>query len=407
VILAGADRRSLGVLSLAHVASDVCQGAVPALLPFLALERGYSYAALAALPLAASLGSSVIQPLFGLWSDRIRAAWLMPAGLLLGGIGLGLAGVVSSYAATALALVASGLGVAAFHPEGWRFAALASGPRRATGMSVFAVGGNAGFALGPILVALFLGVLGLGLSATPLLALVPAVGALLLLLQLPRLERARPVASGTTVRAEGDDRWGPFALVSALAMARTGVALGLLAFVPLYLVRELGTSETVGSIAVSVMLLGGALGTLVGGHLADTVGYRAVVVGAMAALLPLTLVLPFVGPVALIVLLAAVGIAMDGNFSTTVTLAQDFLPQRIGLASGVVVGLSIGVGAIITALLGVLADHAGLTSTLWAIAGLAGSRCCSLCACPCRGEPSTRGRRSMSYDGMPLTSGGS
>ncbi len=365
------DRRALWTLSLGHVASDVCQGAVPALLPFIAAERGYSYAALAALPLAASLGSSVIQPLFGLWSDRIRAAWLMPVGLLLGGVGLGLAGVVSTYTATAIALVASGLGVAAFHPESWRFAALVSGSRKATGMSFFAVGGNAGFALGPILVALFAGVLGLGLAGTPLLVIVPAVGALLLFRELPRLEAARPAASRAGLHGEGEDRWGPFVLVSTLATARTGVALGLLAFIPLYLVRELGTSETVGSLAVSLMLVGGALGTLVGGHLADTVGYRAVVVGAMAVLLPLTIVLPFVGPVALIALLAAVGIAMDGNFSTTVTLAQDFLPRRVGLASGVVVGLSIGIGAVITALLGVLADAAGLTSVLWAIVGLA------------------------------------
>ena len=367
-----ADKRGLWSLSLGHVASDVCQGAVPALLPFFALERGYSYAALAALPLAASLGSSIIQPLFGLWSDRLSAGWLMPAGLAVGGIGIAAAGLSSSYWTTAIALVVSGLGVAAFHPEAWRFAALVSGSRRATGMSFFAVGGNAGFALGPILVALFAGVLGLGLSGTPLLALVPLAGAVLLFIELPRLDRRRTLATATAATGRaGEDRWGPFALVTGLAMARTGVALALQAFIPLYLVRELGTSETAGSLAVSLMLVGGAVGTLIGGRLADTVGYRPVLVGAMAVLVPLTLVLPFVGPVALIALLAFVGIAMDGNFSTSITVAQDFLPSRVGFASGVVIGLSIGVGAVITALLGVLADQAGLVAALYAIAALA------------------------------------
>jgi FSR family fosmidomycin resistance protein-like MFS transporter len=378
----------LWTLSLGHVASDLCQGAVPALLPFLAAERGYSYAALGALPLAASLGSSVIQPVFGLWSDRLRAAWMMPAGLALGGIGLGLAGVISSYAATAVALVASGLGVAAFHPEAWRFAALVSGSRRATGMSFFAVGGNAGFALGPILVAFFCGVLGLGLAGTPLLALVPVAGALLLFARLPGLERSRQEpARAALAEPKGEDRWGPFVVVSALATARTGVAFGLLAFIPLYLVEELGTSETVGSVAVSVMLVGGAVGTLLGGHLADTVGYRVVIVGAMVALVPLTALLPLAGPAALIALLAAVGIAMDGNFSTTVTLAQEFLPTRVGLASGVVVGLSVGIGAVVTALLGVLADAAGLPSVLWAIVGLAALCLALAVAVPLRREP--------------------
>lgn len=177
-------------------------------------------------------------------------------------------------------------------------------------MSFFAVGGNAGFALGPLLVALFCGVL--GLAGTPLLALVPVAGALLLLAQLPRLERSRhEPARAALAEGSGDDRWGPFVVVSALATARTGVAFGLLAFIPL------------------------------------------------------------AGPAALIVLLVAVGIAMDGNFSTTVTLAQDLLPRRVGLASGVVVGLSVGIGAVVTALLGVLADAAGLPAVLWAIVGLA------------------------------------
>ena len=145
------DRRALAVLGAGHLCVDLCQGAVPALLPFLAAEHGYSYAALGALVLFSTIGSSIVQPLFGLLSDRIARPWLMPAGLALAGVGIALAGPAPSYGLTALAVVVSGLGVAAFHPEGAKFAGLASLERQGRGMSLFSVGGNAGFALGPLL----------------------------------------------------------------------------------------------------------------------------------------------------------------------------------------------------------------------------------------------------------------
>jgi MFS transporter, FSR family, fosmidomycin resistance protein len=219
----------LGVLTLGHLASDFFQGAVPAILPFLVLDRDYSYAAAGALFLLASLGSSVVQPLFGLYGDRIRASWLMPAGVLLGGVGVALAGVVDSYAATAAVLFVGGLGVAAFHPEAARFATRVSGDRQGAGMSIFAVGGNAGFALGPIFVTPLVVIL--GLSATPLLAVLPGVAGLLLLGRLGALERYRPHRTGATRRdgpAHGSRR------VFGLAYAIGGLAmLALLLAVPL------------------------------------------------------------------------------------------------------------------------------------------------------------------------------
>ncbi len=116
------------MLAAGHMCVDFCQGAVPALLPFLIRDRGYSYAAVAALVLASSIGSSLIQPLFGLRSDRMSAAWLMPCGVLVGGIGIGLAGIAPSYALTFAAVLVSGIGVAAFHPEGARYANHVSAP---------------------------------------------------------------------------------------------------------------------------------------------------------------------------------------------------------------------------------------------------------------------------------------
>src|SRR6476659_6008222 len=161
---AGVDRRAMTVLSTGHMFTDIAQGSIPALLPFLITRDHLSYAAASALVLAATIASSVIQPLFGYVSDRLSLPWLMPLGPALGGLGVGLAGLAPSYGLTFAAVVLSGLGVAAFHPEGSRFANYVSGARRASGMSLFSVGGNVGFALGPVLVTPLL--LAFGLHGT-------------------------------------------------------------------------------------------------------------------------------------------------------------------------------------------------------------------------------------------------
>jgi len=168
----------MSVLSAGHLFTDLNQGAVAALLPFLVAERGLSLAAAGALILASTVSSSVVQPLFGIFSDNRPMAALMPIGVLLAGGGLSLAGVAPSYPLIFACVVVSGIGVAAFHPEAARFANYVSGTRRARGMSFFSVGGNAGVALGPALTTPF--VLIFGLPGTLFLALPAAVMAAVL-----------------------------------------------------------------------------------------------------------------------------------------------------------------------------------------------------------------------------------
>ena len=286
------DRRALGVLAGGHLCVDLCQGAVPALLPFLAAERGYSYAALGALVLFSTIGSSIIQPLFGLLSDRIAQPWLMPGGLVLAGVGIALAGPAPSYGLTALAVVVSGLGVAAFHPEGAKFAGLASFERKGRGMSLFSVGGNAGFALGPLLTTPL--VLVFGLSGTLALVVFPLAAAVLTAREIGRLrglEEAQPPAPA----GAGEDEWGAFSRLGGLIALRSGVYFGLQAFIPAYFVAELSSSEAAGNAALTIMLAAGAVGTLVGGGLVDRWGARAVLVGTQLLLLPLLVVLPLAG----------------------------------------------------------------------------------------------------------------
>ncbi len=361
------DRRALGVLAGGHLCVDLCQGAVPALLPFLAAERGYSYAALGALVLFSTIGSSIIQPLFGLLSDRIAQPWLMPGGLVLAGVGIALAGPAPSYGLTALAVVVSGLGVAAFHPEGAKFAGLASFERKGRGMSLFSVGGNAGFALGPLLTTPL--VLVFGLSGTLALVVFPLAAAVLTAREIGRLrglEEARPPAPA----GAGEDDWGAFSRLGGLIALRSGVYFGLQAFIPAYFVVELSSSEAAGNAALTIMLAAGAVGTLVGGGLVDRWGGRAVLVGTQLLLLPLLVVLPLAGAAPATIVLGLVGFVTIASFSITIILGQAYLPNRMGLASGVTLGLAIGLGGVAATALGVIADAAGLHAVLWTIAVL-------------------------------------
>src|SRR5207247_6018031 len=133
-----------------HLGTDLSNGSLPALLPFLTDRFALSYTLAAALMLASAAASSLVQPLFGLWSDRRGASWLLPGGVAVAGVGIALAAAAPSYWLVLTLVVVSGLGIAAYHPEGSKFAAYASGRRRASGMGAFAIGGNLGLGLGPI-----------------------------------------------------------------------------------------------------------------------------------------------------------------------------------------------------------------------------------------------------------------
>src|SRR6476469_9839948 len=181
------DRRRLVTLASGHAAADLCQGSIPALIPFLIAQRGYSYSAAGALLLVVTVGSSIIQPLFGALSDRLQLWWLIPVGVALSAVGIAGAGVTHAFWLTCLVVGVGGLGVAAFHPEGARYANYASGSQRGTGMSLFSVGGNTGFALAPVLITP--AVLLVGLSGTLIVAILPAIAALVLAIELPKLKR--------------------------------------------------------------------------------------------------------------------------------------------------------------------------------------------------------------------------
>src|SRR5215469_478088 len=205
----------MGVLSACHLFTDIAQGSIPALLPFLIAKQGISIAAASALVLAATISSSVIQPAFGYVSDRLSLPWLMPLGPALGGLGIACVGFAPNYALTFAAVLLSGLGVAAFHPEGSRFANYVSGERRASGMSLFSVGGNVGFALGPVVVTPL--VIAFGLHGTAFLLIPTWLMAAVMVHELPRLKRFRhDLVGGRVQTGDHHESWGPFAILAGV-----------------------------------------------------------------------------------------------------------------------------------------------------------------------------------------------
>ena len=370
VLKKGVDRRAMSGLSAGHLFTDLNQGAVAALVPFLTAERGISLAAAGALVFAATVSSSIVQPLFGIFSDKKPIPILMPLGVLLAGCGMALVGAAPTYPMILLCVVASGIGVAAFHPEAARFANYVSGSGRARGMSFFSVGGNAGFALGPALTTPL--VLLFGLPGSLFLALPAVAMAAVLFHELPRMLTFKQEAVESEEANQGSvpEHWWPFVRMIAVVIVRSFVYFGLVAFVASYYERVLNLSPALGNTALTLMLFGGAAGTLIMGPLADRFGRRAVVGASMLVLPPLILCFTLAGPFVGMALLVLVGAATVGTFGITVVMGQEYLPGRIGLAAGITMGLSIGLGGVGAPVLGLLADSAGLSFTMMIIASL-------------------------------------
>ncbi|MGW8378882.1 MFS transporter [Streptomyces sp. ODS28] len=351
---------SISLLAVGHACVDIYQGAVAALIPFFVAERDYGYAVASGIVLAASLISSVAQPVFGLLTDRWAMPWLLPLSTLLGGAGIALSGLSGSYGLTLVFVAVSGIGVAAYHPESARVARLASGGSHRA-MSWFSLGGNVGFALAPLMVS---AVIGHGsLRWTPVLVLPALVGAVLCVPALRMLGRRRVDASASRVLGAGDDV-ASFVKLSLGVVARSVVFIGLSTFVSLYARQRVQGGDGAGTAALFLLFLGGAVGSVLGGSLAHRFGrVRVCRPSYLLSTAAVAGVVYVPGPAMfLFVTLTSAGLYVP--FSLQVTLGQDYLPSRMGTASGVTLGLTVSIGGLVSPVLGRVADTTTLQTAL-------------------------------------------
>jgi FSR family fosmidomycin resistance protein-like MFS transporter len=372
---------TLLLLSLAHLVTDLSQGALPALLPELQKAYNLTYAQIGFMVLMQNMASSVIQPIFGYLSDRIALPWLIPAGVIISGLGMASLVFADSYFSLLATVTIGGLGVAAFHPQGSKAAHLTSAKdSKGHSMGIFSVGGNLGFALGAMFITFLLHLSG-GLTNIIWFALPALILAPILWSQLRRIVPSVPAVSRrATVEALQTHRPIPWSLLTVLLtyiFIRSSIHTGLSTYIPLYYVNYLSGSAFYASNLLSVFFLSGVVGTYAGGRLSDKWGRKTIIMASMAATLPLVAILPYTSGIATVILVGLIGFVMVSSFSTTIVLAQEAMPSHIGMAGGLTIGFSIGLGGVGATVLGNVADVFGIPAvfTLLACLPLAGLVC--------------------------------
>ena len=355
------------VLSFGHLVTDIYQSALPALLPFLKANLSLSYAMTGVILMAANFTSSIMQPFFGYLSDKKEKIFLLPFGCLAAGIGLALLPFPRQYGFVLLLVMVSGLGIAAYHPEGYKTAHFFTGKNMTTGMAVFSVGGNLGFALGPM-IALAI-VTHLGFQVLPLIGIFPFLFFTVFIFHWTSLSSAKPVHLETKGQTGGELRnvYFPLFLTIVTVIMRSWTQMGLMTYIPFYYIDYLKGDPMYSGKLITTFLLGGVAGTIFGSILADRFGHKAFLVGSLVLTCLLLPLIHVVSGAILFMVLAMVGMALISSFTVTIVMAQRLLPKNLGIASGLLVGFAIGVGGIGVALLGLIADHFGIPMALKSI----------------------------------------
>jgi len=356
------------LLSSGHLVTDLYQGALPVILPFLKAKLMLSYTATGVILLVGSLTSSVIQPLFGYISDRKEKPLLLPLGCFCAALGFSMLSFPVSFTLVVPLVVLSGLGIASYHPEGFRTAHFFTGEKKVTGMSIFSVGGNLGFAIGPLLTLFVIQTYGfdrLPVMIAPALIFVVTILTFWHTIALPRsgAQNAEAQKAGASQKAQ----WFPLIVLIAVVVMRSWVQVGLLTYIPFYFIDYLKGDALQAGTLVSTFLTGGAIGTLSGAPLADRWGHKRYLVLSMlfsSLMLPLFFVTK---GILLFVVLGLLGMILISSFSVTIVMAQHLIPQGLGVASGLMAGFAIGTGGICVTLLGVIADLFGVPAALQAI----------------------------------------
>lgn len=364
------------IIMLGHLCADISGGALPAILPFLMTQKGISYTSAAGLTFALSSIGSIIQPLFGSMADKHSRPWLMAAGIFMSGCGISMLGFLDSYAAMFVAVAITGIGSAIFHPDGGRMANYVAGEAKGKGISNFSVGGNMGGALGPILVVA--GIKAFGMRGTAVLAIPAFAMAAFLLTQNSRFRQFAAEGSRATAEAIAHgqkDDWKSFSKLTGVVFLRSTITMGMNTFIPLFFLNILMQSEARSGSVTTIISISGAIATLIGGRLADRVGFNRVIRTGLVCLIPcLAIITMSRNPAFVTFMLVPAAVSLNMAFSPSVALGQKFVPNHLGLASGITMGLASSVGGVVSPMLGKVADNGGQTgviTVLWILVTLA------------------------------------
>jgi len=357
--------KMLFAISLSHLLNDALQAVVPALLPILEKNLALTFTQIGIIMLVMNFTASVLQPIVGYFTDRKPRPFLTPIALLVSGLGMFCLAFAGHYALVLLAVACVGIGSAVFHPEASRFAHKASGPRRGLGQSIFQVGGNAGQALAPLMTILVFANVGqVGASWF----LVPAALASVVLFYVATWyrgqERLVKTPPAPVAYSHRDKRMLALVLLVLIVSVRSWMHVGYQSFYQFYLMdlKHMGYAQA--QLVIFGFLLAGAIGTFLGGPLADRFGKRNMLIISMLGSLPLTLLTPYVSGIWTYPLLFLTGFIMLSSFSVTVVYAQELLPGRIGMVSGLIIGLAFGMGGMGALALGYIADLYNISAVI-------------------------------------------
>lgn len=362
------DKRRIALLAGSHFANDLYGNCLASLLPFLIPALGLSLPMVGLLVATYQMTSSVVQPALGHLADRFGTRFFSFAGTAAVALGASSLGVAPGYVFLLVLIAGAGLGTASFHPQSAAMVnALSRGRGGGAVMAMYITAGNAGYALGPMVVVPL--VLALGLQATPILAIPGLVSALLLALYAPRNWLKRPERGHPPLWRVFASEWSGLTRLLSLATFRAVTVIALITFLPL-LFQSRGYPPTMWAGLMTVFLFSGTGAGLLGGYLSDRIGRRWVIAGSLFLTVPLVLAMLRSEGAVLWLVTGLAGAAILGPFAVLTVRAQEMLPQNVGMASGLLLGFSMGVGGLAMSPISLLAERLGLFETLELLAFL-------------------------------------
>ncbi len=353
----------LGGISFSHFLNDTMQSLIPSVYPILKQSYALDFAQIGLITLAFQFTASLLQPMVGHFTDKKAQPFSLAVGMGSTFFGLLLLSVAHRYGVILIAAALVGLGSAVFHPESARIARLASGGRYGFAQSVFQVGGSAGSSMGPVLAALFVVPFG-----QPSIAWFSSIAflAIVILWRIgiwyrPQIAARKFVPAAPHPDAPDSRRvMIALAVLVALLFSKQLYVSSLSSYYMFYLIDKFGVSTQAAQIYLFVFLAANAIGAFFGGPLGDRFGRKYVIWFSILGALPFTLALPHAGLLTGAVLTVFIGLIISSTTSSIIVFAQELMPHRFGMISGVFFGVAFGIGGLGAAVLGKVADHTGI-----------------------------------------------